>query len=81
MMQLTLFNSMMEGAFEEIAPHRVCAYLYDLANAFNSFYHETKILAEEDAAKKQGWIALLSLTKDVAETCMDVLGFSAPERM
>ncbi|MBQ7972242.1 MAG: arginine--tRNA ligase [Lachnospiraceae bacterium] len=81
MMQLTLFNSMMEGAFEEIAPHRVCAYLYDLANAFNSFYHETKILAEEDSAKKQGWIALLSLTKDVAETCMDVLGFSAPERM
>ena len=81
MMQLTLFNSMMEGAYEEIAPHRVCAYLYDLANAFNSFYHETKILSEEDAAKKAGWIALLSLTKEIAETCMDLLGFSAPERM
>lgn len=81
MMQISLFNSMMEGAYEEIAPHRVCAYLYDLANAFNSFYHETKILSEEDAAKKAGWIALLSLTKEIAETCMDVLGFSAPERM
>ncbi len=81
MMQLTLFNSMLEGAYEEIAPHRVCAYLYDLANAFNSFYHETKILSEEDAAKKAGWIALLSLTKEIAETCMDVLGFSAPDRM
>ena len=81
MMQITLFNSMMEGAYEEIAPHRVCAYLYDLANAFNSFYHETKILSEEDEAKKSGWIALLSLTKEIAETCMDVLGFSAPERM
>ena len=81
MMQITLFNSMMEGAYEEIAPHRVCAYLYDLANAFNSFYHETKILSEEYAAKKAGWIALLSLTKEIAETCMDVLGFSAPERM
>lgn len=81
MMQITLFNSMMEGAYEEIAPHRVCAYLYDLANAFNSFYHETKILSEEDETKKSGWIALLSLTKEIAETCMDVLGFSAPERM
>ncbi len=81
MMQLVLFNSMMEGAYDEIAPHKVCAYLYDLANAFNSFYHETKILSEEDEAKKAGWIALLSLTKDVAESCMNVLGFSAPERM
>ncbi len=81
MMQLVLFNSMMESAYEEIAPHKVCAYLYDLANAFNSFYHETKILSEEDEEKKAGWIALLSLTKDVAESCMDVLGFSAPERM
>lgn len=81
MMQLVLFNSMMESAYEEIAPHKVCAYLYDLANAFNSFYHETKILSEEDEERKAGWIALLSLTKDVAESCMDVLGFCAPERM
>ena len=81
MMQLVLFNSVMESAYEEIAPHKICAYLYDLANAFNSFYHETKILSEEDEAKKAGWIALLSLTKDVAESCMGVLGFSAPERM
>ncbi len=81
MMQLVLFNSVMESAYEEIAPHKICAYLYDLANAFNSFYHETKILSEEDEAKKAGWIALLSLTKVVAESCMDVLGFSAPERM
>ena len=81
MMQLVLFNSVMESAYEEIAPHKICAYLYDLANAFNSFYHETKILSEEDEDKKAGWIALLSLTKDVAESCMDVLGFSAPERM
>ncbi len=81
MMQLVLFNSVMESAYDEIAPHKICAYLYDLANAFNSFYHETKILSEEDDEKKAGWIALLSLTRDVAESCMDVLGFSAPERM
>jgi len=81
MLQLTGFNAMMETAFEEIAPHKVCAYIYDLANAFNRFYHETKILTEEDAEKKAGWIALLVLTRDILEICIDLLGFSAPERM
>ncbi len=81
MLCLAQFNASIEAAYEEIAPHKVCAYMYDLANAFNHFYHETKILAEEDATKKAGWIALLVLTRDVLETCMDLLGFSAPERM
>ena len=80
-MQLTQFNTMMQNAYEELAPHKVCAYIYDLANAFNHFYHETIILKEEDEVKKAGWIALLQLTQDVLETCIDVLGFSAPERM
>ncbi len=81
MMQLSQFNAMMQNACEEIAPHKVCAYIYDLANAFNHFYHETIILTEADEAKKSGWIALLMLTRDVLETCIDVLGFGAPERM
>lgn len=81
MLELVGFNAMMESAYEEIAPHKVCAYIYDLANAFNHFYHETKILTEEDQVKKEGFIALLVLTRDVLETCIDVLGFSAPERM
>ena len=80
-MQLAGFNAMMLSACEEIAPHKVCAFMYDLANAFNHFYHETKILGEEDEAKKQALIALLVLTRDVLEACIDVLGFEAPERM
>ena len=80
-LELTKFNSVMETAYEESAPHKICAYIYDLANAFNKFYHETKILAEEDEAKKAGYIALLTLTKEVLESCIDVLGFEAPERM
>ncbi len=81
MLELTKFNAMMESAVEETAPHKVCAYIYDLANAFNRFYHETKILAEEDSQKQTGWIALLILTRDILETCIDMLGFSAPDRM
>lgn len=81
MMELVQFNTMLQNAAEETAPHKVCAYIYDLANAFNHFYHETKILGEEDETKKQGLIALLLLTRDVLETCIDVLGFKAPEKM
>lgn len=81
MLEVAKFNAMMEAACEEIAPHRICAYIYDLANAFNHFYHETKILTEEDGQKKSGWIALLMLTRDVLEVCIDLLGFLAPERM
>ena len=81
MRHLCSFNAMMDSACEETAPHKICAYIYDLANAFNKFYHETKILAEEDQKKQAGWIALLKLTKEVLETCIDVLGFSAPDRM
>ena len=81
MLELARFNSVMENAFEEIAPHKICSYIYDLANEFNHFYHETKILAETDAEKQKGYIALLLLTRGILEDCIDVLGFSAPERM
>ena len=81
MLQLSGFGSMIESAFEEKAPHKICAYIYEVSNAFNSFYHETKILSEENEAQKASFIQLLKLTKKVLETCIDLLGFSAPDRM
>lgn len=81
MLEVGKYNAVMKTAAMETAPHKICAYIYDLANVFNRFYHETKILAEEDEAKKAGYIALLTLTKEVLESCIDVLGFEAPERM
>lgn len=81
MLSLAGFNAMIAGAAEELAPHRVCAYIYDLSNAFNRFYHENKILTETDEKTQEGWIALLMLTKDVLEACIELLGFAAPERM
>lgn len=81
MLELTKLNSVVETSFEEIAPHKICSYIYDLANAFNRFYHETKILSEENEATKSGWIKLLTLTRDILETSIDLLGFKAPERM
>lgn len=81
MLALSRFNAVMENAFEELAPHKICAYIYELANDFNHFYHEVKILSEENEEKKKGYLALLMLTRDVLESCIHVLGFTSPERM
>lgn len=81
MLEAAKFNQVIENAYEELAPHKICAYIYDLSNAFNRFYHETKILSEENEEKQAGYIALLSITKRVLEACIDMLGFEAPERM
>ncbi len=81
MLELSKFNAVIDGAFADTAPHKICSYIYDLANAFNSFYHETKIMSEEDETVQKSYIRLLELTKSVLETSIDLLGFSAPERM
>ena len=81
MLQLSGFAAMVENAFEEKAPHKICAYIYEVSNAFNSFYHETKILSEENQAQKESFLQLLQLTRRVLETSIDLLGFSAPDRM
>ena len=81
MLELTKFGNTIENAFEEKAPHKICAYIYEVSNAFNSFYHETKILSEEDQAQKESFLKLLGLTKDILEKSIDLLGFSAPDRM
>lgn len=81
MLLLAGFNATVENAFEEKAPHKICSYIYELANAFNSFYHETKILSEENEERKASYIRLLVLTRDVLETSISLLGFAAPEKM
>lgn len=81
MLVLAGYNEVMENAYAELAPHKICSFIYELANAFNKFYHETKIITEENEERRAGWIALLVLTRDVLEQSIDVLGFSAPERM
>ncbi len=81
MLSIAQYNAVIESAYEEIAPHKICAFIYELANIFNRFYHETKILTEENKEQQASWIALLQLTMKVLETSIDLLGFTAPERM
>lgn len=81
MLTLTRFSDSLRAAYQDNAPNDICAYVYDLAGVANKFYHETRILAEPDAARKAGYVALMDLTRRVLETSIDLLGFSAPERM
>ena len=77
MLILTRFADAIESAAKDLSPNRVCAYIYELSNAFNSFYHGTKILSETDEDKKSSYIALLSITLKILETGIDLLGFDA----
>ena len=81
MLSLSRFSDQMQIAYRDSAPNVVCAYIYELAGAVNRFYHETRILTEEDEARKAGYIALIDLARRVLETSIDLLGFSAPEKM
>ena len=80
-LKLTEFQQAVDTAAEEIAPHRICQFVYELSDAFNSFYHQTKILSEEDPDRKASYIALIALTRNTLSAGIGLLGFSAPERM
>jgi arginyl-tRNA synthetase len=82
MLQITRFSDMMHLAYEEMAPHRICQYIYDLADKFSSFYHETKIISDENSEERQSsLISMISLIQELLKTCINLLGFEAPERM
>ena len=81
MLTITKLAPNLENALRTTAPNVVCAYIYELAGAVNKFYHETRILTEEDADRKAGYIALIALAKNILETCIDLLGFYAPDKM
>lgn len=81
MLAITKFAPALEAALKSSAPNMICAYIYDLASAVNKFYHETRILGEENEELKAGYISLIALAKNILETCIYILGFSAPEKM
>ncbi len=75
------FSESIEGAYTKLEPNRLCAYIYELCNAFNHFYHETRILAMEDEAKKGSTIRMIAAVHAILSQSIELLGFSAPERM
>ena len=81
MIAITKLGPTLEAALKASSPNLICAYIYELAGCVNKFYHETRILSEEDETLKAGYISLIGLAKNVLEQCIHILGFSAPEKM
>ena len=81
MLSVTKLGPTLEQAQKASCPNLICAYIYELAGCVNKFYHETRILSEEDESLKAGYISLIGLSKEILETCIGILGFSAPEKM
>ena len=78
---LCRFNEAVYEAYDQKAPNRLCRYIYDLTGALNQFYVEHNIMKESDPERQAGFIALIKLVLHVLETAIDLLGFSAPDRM
>ncbi len=81
MLCMTKLGPALESALRTSSPNLICAHIYELAGAVNKFYHETRILSEEDMDLQKGYISLIGLAKRILEQCIDILGFSAPEKM
>ncbi len=81
MLAMTKLGPTLETALKTSSPNLICAYIYELAGCVNKFYHETPVLKEADETVKAGHIALLGLAKNILETCIHILGFSAPDKM
>jgi len=81
MLKLTEFNEAVDKAFNEKAPNKICEYIYDVANLFNKFYHDNRIISEENNERRMSWIKLITITKNVLETGLDLLGLEVPDKM
>ena len=80
MVELSRFPEVVENAGQLLEPHLVAQYLRELAYAFHTWYHETKVLVE-DAALRDARLVLASAASQVLRNGLDLLGVSAPEKM
>lgn len=81
MLVLSRLQDSLLAAYRDSLPNVICAYIYELAGAANKFYHDVRIISEPDPAQKASYVALMDLTRRALETCIDLLGFSAPDKM
>ena len=81
MLVLSRLQDSLLAAYRDSLPNVICAYIYELAGAANKFYHDVRIISEPDPTQKASYVALMDLTRRALETCIDLLGFSAPDKM
>src|SRR5271157_103104 len=80
-LRLLSFGAMVTQLGETAEPHRLCAYLFDVASLFTTFYEECPVLKAEPESLRVSRLALCALTLDVLTKGLDLLGVPIPERM
>ena len=80
-LKLAGFAAAFAESFKELAPHKMCQFMYEVADVFNGFYHDTNILNETDENVKNSRLALLAFTSDVLTACLDMLAIKCPDKM
>jgi arginyl-tRNA synthetase len=79
--QLLAFPGELREAVERRAPHRIAAYVLELAQGFTTFYSECRVLGAEPAAVESLRLALCLASMRTIASCLALLGVSAPEQM
>jgi arginyl-tRNA synthetase len=80
-LRLLDFGTMVTQLGETAEPHRLCAYLFDVASLFTTFYEECPVLKAEPASLRASRLALCALTLDALTLGLTLLGVPIPERM
>ena len=79
--QLLAFPAEIGEAAERRAPHRIAAYVLELAQSFTAFYRDCRVVGAEPETVESRRIALCVASRRLIERCLDLLGVSAPEEM
>ncbi|AYN95767.1 arginine--tRNA ligase [Pseudomonas sp. LTJR-52] len=79
--RLAQFGETLNSVAEKGVPHLLCAYLYDIAGLFSSFYENCPILSAEDPAQRQSRLRLAALTGRTLKQGLELLGLNTLERM
>ena len=80
-LRLLDFGAVVTGVGETAEPHRLCAYLFDVASLFTAFYEECPVLKAEPESLRAARLALCALTLSVLSTGLGLLGVPVPDRM
>ncbi|MGE5290826.1 MAG: arginine--tRNA ligase, partial [Micromonosporaceae bacterium] len=80
-LKLLGFAAVVRQVADTTEPHRLCAYLFELASAFTTFYEQCPVLGAPSEAVKESRLALSGLTLRVLLTGLGLLGVRVPERM
>lgn len=81
MLSMSKWEEVVQAAYEEQAPHKICQFVYELSDAFNKFYHENKIVTNPDEKTRESFVKLSALVGEILETAVSLLGLEAPDRM